>query len=152
MHSLLSAAGLFFFFFTPLSSFTFLCQYSSTLQSSVQRALRVQSAGRAVGGQVRTEKGERKRSVTKAQSDGSQLSCGLSVVLDFYSATIHTSGDHSSFHRPRSSLPHQGAEAGEGEGGRDAAPACQHHFQDQKDKNPEQSFPSATFPLKTEHL
>lgn len=69
--------------------------------------------GKRWEGQVRTEKGKRKRSVTQAQSDGcpsAELLCCLSVVRYFFSATIHTSGDHSSFHRPRSSSPLTGAE------------------------------------------
>lgn len=112
----------FFFFFFPLSSPSL---SSRACFNHHCRALRREMAeykvqGKQWEGQVRTEKGERKRSVTQAQRDGSPSAeplCCLSVVRYFFSATIHTSGDHNSFHRPRSSSPLTGAEAREGEGG-----------------------------------
>lgn len=119
LHCLVSAAVLFFLFSTPptptpLNSRDNPAQHCEGLCRELSEC-KVQ--GKLWEGQVRTEKGDRKRSVTQAQSDGSQLSCSAlcpSTVHYFYSATIHTSGDHNSFHHPRSSSPLTGSEAGEG--------------------------------------
>lgn len=124
----------FFFFSTFLPSLSS-CACSNHHCKELCREISERKVqGKRWEGQVRTEKGKRKRSVTQAQSDGcpsAELLCCLSVVRYFFSATIHTSGDHSSFHRPRSSSPLTGAEQGRG-GRREraAAPSCRHRFQD----------------------
>lgn len=99
--------------------------------------------GKQWEGQVRTEKGERKRSVTQAQSDGSRLSC--SAVCPQRAISTRQQFTHLGTTTPSTAHafppPSWGLRQGRGEGGRDTAPGCQHHFQDKRGRKKPLSSP-----------
>lgn len=140
MHGLLFAAGL-LLFFTPPSSFPLLCQPSSAFQSTEQRAFGVQSAGGAVGGQVRTEKGERKRSLTQAQSDGSRLSCSaLCPWCCYFDSNSHIWGPQTPSTTHALPPPPRGLRQGRGKEGEMLPQPASIISRTKRIKSPEQSF------------
>lgn len=141
-HCLPFAAGLFFSFSTPLLLYIPMPALL-TISEVCAESSECKVQGKQWEGQVRTEKGERKRSVTQAQSDGSRLSC--SAVCPQRAISTRQQFTHLGTTTPSTAHafppPSWGLRQGRGEGGRDTAPGCQHHFQDKRGRKKTLSSP-----------